>query len=411
MYPISLRQVPLFSTLPEEDLSELTKLLRPRDVTPGSILCQEGQRGDRLYIILEGQVDIIKEMGHENERALSLKGPGDFIGEMSMFERDGLRTASARARSKVQVAEMTHTALEAILRRNPSLAYEVVRELSLRLHETDNAVICDLQEKNLQLETALQNLKNAQDQIVAKEKLEHELMVAQRIQLSILPSELPVVAGFEFGARVLPARAVGGDFFDIIPLSEHQTAVAIGDVSDKGVPAAIFMAMCRSLLRAESHPHTPPAEVLRRVNHHLLGMNEVGLFVTVLYGVLDSQVGKMNYARAGHEIPMVVTPQGKLTLAPQGRGQPLGILPAPALDQQSLQLTPGSTLYLTTDGLADAENEQGRRLGHASLYNAAIASVRPSAQAACNALLEAVAQHQGRAAPNDDITLMTILVR
>ena len=138
------------------------------------------------------------------------------------------------------------------------------------MRESDNAMIYDLKEKNRQLSQAYEELKIAQAQIVEKEKLEHELSLARDIQASILPKDLLCLDDFEFGARMVPARSVGGDLYDFIPLSEDIVAIAIGDVSDKGIPAAMFMALFCSLLRAEVQHIISPAEVLRRVNRHLL---------------------------------------------------------------------------------------------------------------------------------------------
>jgi Serine phosphatase RsbU, regulator of sigma subunit len=118
-----------------------------------------------------------------------------------------------------------------------------VRVLSLRLEQHQNRTIRDLQEKNLQLTQAYEQLKAAQAHLIEKEKMERELEVARGIQQSMVPRKLPHLPGFDFGARMMPARAVGGDFFDFIPLSESTLGIVIGDVSDKGVPAALFMAL------------------------------------------------------------------------------------------------------------------------------------------------------------------------
>jgi serine phosphatase RsbU (regulator of sigma subunit) len=408
MSTLSLRQIPLFSSLAEADLAHLATILRPREVEAGEMICREGQRGDRMYIILAGQVQILKTLDEDDERLLNLKGPGDFIGEMSLFDHAGLRTASARAATAATVLEMTHVALNDLLRQHPELAYEVVRELSLRLRDTDNAVIRDLQEKNLELEKAYRDLLSAQAQVIEKEKLEHELQVAWRIQKSILPSSLPRLAGFDFGARIQPARAVGGDFFDLIPLSSSLMGLAIGDVSDKGVPAAIFMALTRSLIRAEANAYTPPCEVLRKVNAHLLEMNEAGMFVTVLYGILDASNREFIFARAGHEIPWVFDSLGNLVPPLRGRGQPLGILPFPYLEELRLTLKPGETLLLYTDGLPDSQNTDGQRLGYPDLQKLIAARLGHTAQGVCDAIVEALCDRQGSGSQTDDITLITI---
>jgi serine phosphatase RsbU (regulator of sigma subunit) len=209
------------------------------------------------------------------------------FGEMSLLIPDGLRTASVRAHSPVKIMELSCPDFDKLLLRRPSLALELVRELSLRLRDSDNAMIRDLTDKNLELAQAYQELQAAQVQLVEKEKLEHELDLAHNIQQSILPDDLALMEGFDFGARMMPARAVGGDLYDFIQLDQDTVGISIGDVSDKGVPAAIFMALYCSLLRAEALHVSSPADVLRRVNRHLLDLTDARMFVTALYGVLN----------------------------------------------------------------------------------------------------------------------------
>jgi serine phosphatase RsbU (regulator of sigma subunit) len=306
---------------------------------------------------------------------------------------------------------MSHVDFETVLHQQPTLAYEVMRELSRRLRDTDNATIRDLQEKNLQLAQAYQELQAAQAQIIEKEKIEQELQVARRIQESILPRTLPRRRGFDFGARMVPARAVGGDFFDFISFDSHTVGISIGDVSDKGVPAAIFMALTRSLLRAEAHRLDSPAQVLRRVNQHLLDMNEAGMFVTVLYGVLNQTTREFTYARAGHEIPLLFDPHGEVIPLEWGLGQPLGVLDQPALDERQITLPPSSTFLMHTDGATDALNEQGDSFGYDPLQTVVCAHLGEPAQAVCDRVIEAILDYQGASPQQDDVTLVGVCIQ
>jgi len=405
MHEEFLRQIPMFAKLTDLEIAQLAQTMRLREVPSGTVLCREGTRGDHSYIIVSGQVDIVKDLDGE-PRVLSHPNIGDFIGEMSLFDPEGLRTASTLARTDSQVLELNHADLDLLLHQHPMMAYEIMRELSLRLRNTDNAIIRDLQDKNFELAQAYAELKEAHEQIVEKEKLEHELQVAGRIQRSILPNELPQVPGFDLGACMDPARAVSGDFFDIIPLTRDRVAITIGDVSDKGVPAAIFMALCRSLIRAASHAMRSPAQVLERVNKHLLGMNEMGMFVTVLYGVLDRRAGHFRYARAGHELPLVIYPEGHSRYLPQGRGQLLGILTNPVFDERVIPLKLGEMVFLYTDGAPDARDEQGIRLGYEGLSKLAVEKISSSSQETCDNILQEILQRQGRTVQFDDILLV-----
>jgi len=303
---------------------------------------------------------------------------------------------------------MVRADFDLLLQHRPTLAYEMVRVLSLRLNESHNTTIADLREKNRQLARAYEELKAAQAQIVEKERLEKELETARWIQQSMLPRTLPSRPGFDFGALLVPARAVGGDLFDFIPLANDQIGVVIGDVSDKGVPAAIFMALTYSLLRAEAIRSSSPAHVLQAANRHLLGMNKAGMFVTVLYGVLDCPDNHFTYARAGHELPLHLTRSGDLVVPALGLGQPLGLFDAPALDEQSVALEPGDMLLMYTDGATDLLNTQGQRFGPQRLEDVARASRGGSVQAFCDRLWDVLVGHQGSSVQFDDVTLVAI---
>ncbi|HEX9372690.1 MAG TPA: SpoIIE family protein phosphatase, partial [Roseiflexaceae bacterium] len=331
-----LGQLPLFAALPPEELRYLAATLREKVVPHGALLFREGDYGDRFYVVIAGELEIIKALDTASEFVLDARGAGEFIGEMSLLHHDGLRTASVRARGTTRLLEMSRAEFDALLHRQPTLAYEMVRVLSNRLRDANNATIRDLREKNSQLTQALLDLRAAQAQIIEQETLARELQVARSIQENMLPRTLPDLAGFDFGAAMVPARVVSGDFYDFIPLDQSRLGIVIGDVCGKGLPAALLMALTRSLLRAEAMRGGPPIEVLRSVNRHLLDMNDSRTFVTVVYGVLHQPTREFSYVRAGHELPLVVDPAGQVFVPPMRQGQPLGILPAPDLDEQTL---------------------------------------------------------------------------
>ena len=204
-----IRKVPLFASLRGTETQFLAEILRGVEIPAGALLFREGEPGASFDILVDGQVEVIKALGTPDERLLAVRGPGDFFGEMSLLDPDGLRTASVRARTPVCLLEMARPDFDALLQHRPALAYEIMRVLSLRLRESDNATIADLREKNRELSQAYAELKAAQAQIIEKEKLEQELRMAHRIQQSILPGKLPRLAGYDFGALMMPARSVG----------------------------------------------------------------------------------------------------------------------------------------------------------------------------------------------------------
>jgi serine phosphatase RsbU (regulator of sigma subunit) len=403
-----LKKVPLFASLRPAELESLAACLRPVELPAGAFLFSEGERGDRFYIVAAGEIEIIKAAGTPEERILHLRHPGDFLGEMSMFEPDRVRTASVRARSPGKLLELSHADFQALLHRQPSLAYQVICDLSLRARDADNATIEELRRKNLALSKAYEELQAAQEQIIEKEKLERELQVARRIQQSMLPRTLPALPGFDFGALMLPARAVGGDLYDFIPLSRERVGILVGDVSDKGVPAALFMALCRSLLRAEAARSTSPTQVLRRVNHHLLQMNQAGMFITLLYGILHRTQRTFSYARAGHELPLHYARQGQPQPIVMGQGMLLGVFERLTLDEQTLPISPGDTVLLFSDGAIDAIDACNTRFGYPRLQAAVQSALGQPAQAVCNQILQDIQAYHGSTPQADDITLVAI---
>ena len=401
-------QVPLFAKLPAEEHDYLAATLRQAAYSSGTLLFREGDYGDRFYIVLEGELEIIKAMGTASELMLDARGSGEFVGEMSMLNRDNVRTASVRTRGPTRLLEMQHAEFDALMHRHPELAYEMVRVLSNRLRDANNATIRDLQDKNRQLTRAYFDLQAAQAQIIEQETLARELQVARNIQEHMLPRNLPDLADFDFSACMVPARVVGGDFYDFIPLDEERLGIVVADVCGKSLPAALLMALTRSLLRAEASRDGSPSDVLLSVNRHLLDMNDSRTFVTMLYGVLHQRTREFIYVRAGHELPLVVGQDGEIGVPNMGLGQPLGILPQPALDLQTVVIPKGGVLLLYTDGVTEAIDPSGSFFETERLYETARQASGTTAQVVCDRLLEAVTAHRGPAPQADDVTLVAV---
>jgi sigma-B regulation protein RsbU (phosphoserine phosphatase) len=346
-------------------------------------------------------------MGSPDERLLGTLEPGDFTGEMSLLIPDGHRTASVRILEPCSMWVMDRGAFDGLLHRRPGMVYSIVRVLSQRLSATNNATFRDLQLKNIQLQRAFDELKAAQTQLIEKERLEKELQLAAEIQMSILPHTLPRLVDYDFGAYINPARQVGGDFYEIIKLDEDRAVVIVGDVADKGVPSAIFMARTHALLVAETLHISEPAEVLTRVNQVLTQMQQSDLFVTVIYGVLDRRTRTFTYTRAGHEIPLVLTADGVRRM-PHGPGQPVGILDDPVFDTQVIEMPPGSSVLLFTDGMTDCRNPAGKEFGRQRLEDEFAGLTGLSGQGVCEALAIKLGMYQDGSPQDDDVTLVAI---
>jgi phosphoserine phosphatase RsbU/P len=407
-YTTIFHKIPLLSDLPKEEREYLVSVLSVIKLEPGEVLFREGEPGESLFAILEGQVDVLIGIDTPDERLLSRLGPGEFLGEMSLLIPGRTRTASARVSASTRMWKMTRADFDALMIRQPRLAYTMVQTLTKRLDATTMSSFHDLQEKNRQLQKAYDELKAAQAQIVEKERLERELQVAAEIQISILPQDLPQVPGYTFGAAMQPARMVGGDFYDIFIPDPGHVCLMIGDVADKGIPASIFMARTHALIMAESVHGGSPGDVLRRVNDHLVRLGQSDQFVTVLFGVLDVSTGEIAYARAGHELPLLLTPAGEVQTLPQATGQPVGLFDELLLDENSLSLPPGGTLVLFSDGLTDSRSPDGKTFEHAGVHKLLSGLTGQDGQPVCDALVAAVRSFQSDAHQEDDITLVVV---
>ena len=408
MQPRDLSSIPLFASLPAKEIRHLETTLSASRLQAGKVLFHEGHSDDKFYILLEGQVEVVKSLGRPEERILGKREAGNLLGEMSLFTRDGCHTASVRSLTQLRLLKVTRAELDALLHRQPQLAYEIIRLLSRRLEESENITILDLKEKNQRLSEAYEELISAQEQIIEKEKLEKELEISRHIQQSILPGTLPGPHGYEFGALMIPARAVGGDFYTFFKLPNYRLGIVVGDVSDKGVPAALFMALSYSLIRAEAVRTGSPVKALQKVNQHLLQMNSSSMFVTLVYGILDCSSGDFHFARAGHQAPYLLDGKGHLMKVPVSVAQPLGLFDDPPIDEQCIQLPPGGTLLLYSDGITETMDAQGAEFGLDLLNKSMAANRARPAQEICQNLWKDVKAHGGDLPQHDDFTTVVV---
>jgi len=194
-----------------------------------------------------------------------------------------------------------------------------------------------------------------------REREAQELSAARVIQQQLLPKELPSRPGWRVVAYYQPARAVGGDFYDFLELPDGQLALITGDVTDKGIPAALVMATTHSILRGDAPGLVSPGAVLERANDRLFPDIPSHMFVTCLYAVLDPASGRLRYANAGHNPPYVATADGVTEL--RATGMPLGAMPDMTYEENEAYLAPGDSVLLHSDGLVEAHNPSGQMFG------------------------------------------------
>lgn len=250
-----------------------------------------------------------------------------------------------------------------------------------------------------------QLVKEQEAQAEERQRIEQELAVAALIQHTLLPKETPDLPGWHIDAFYRPAREVGGDFYDYIVLDDGRLGVVIGDVTDKGVPAAMVMATCRSMLRAEASRSADPGEVLSAVNESLVPEIPQNMFVTCLYAVIEPWSGHVTFANAGHNLPYVHTVDGVAEL--RATGMPLGLMPDSKYDVQTGTLEPGETMLLSSDGIVEAHSETGEMYGFPRLKKK-VAALDDDG----DIIDTIVADLDGFANPNapqeDDVTLVSV---
>lgn len=199
-------------------------------------------------------------------------------------------------------------------------------------------------------------LRNLKETTIVKEKIESELNVAHTIQMGMLPTEFPARKECDLFAMLESAKAVGGDLYDFFFLDDHHLCVAIGDVAGKGVPAALFMAITRTLFRSNISLSIPLHEAIQRINLSLGRENPNQMFVTFWAGIIDLQTGEMEFCNAGHNFPYLIKKEGSVKKIPQSKGLPLGIFEETNYTTRKIKLLPGEILVLYTDGITEALN-------------------------------------------------------
>ena len=246
---------------------------------------------------------------------------------------------------------------------------------------------------------------SSRDQLVA---LQNELNIAREMQQSILPAQFPRGPDFQVYASMTPARNVGGDFYDIVHLEDNRIGVAIADVSDKGVPAALYMMSSRTLLKGAAIGCESPSQVLDEVNSLLQDDSDTGMFVTLFYGIYDPATNEFTYANGGHNPPLIVHADGSSTVLAMTGGVALGVVPSIQYEQTTVALSPGDTILLYTDGITDATNEEGEFFGLERLQATFAGNPPRDSRAANDAVFEALQNFVGDAAQADDITCLAL---
>jgi serine phosphatase RsbU (regulator of sigma subunit) len=345
----------------------------------GEVLITEGEPGREMYILLDGVIDISAK-----GRPLDRLYAGTVLGEMAMID-DQPRSATATTAIDCCVLAIDRTRFRELVQQYPALATRVMSIMSHRL-------------------------RRLVDEEVKRQRLEEELAVGRRIQLSLVPSTCPVISGYECVAYYSAARQVGGDLYDFItnPERPDELTIAIADVTGKGIPAALYMAVSRTIIRAEAGQDISPAEALQRVNRFIVQDRQSPLFLSAFLTRIHTPSGDFTCANAGHNAPFWYHAATGRATELSVRGLLLGAFGELRPQQEQYSLAPGDCLILFTDGITEARNAAGDFFDEERLQAIIESSHWSTAEELLDAIVNSVAAFAGDEPPADDMTLIVL---
>ena len=348
----------------------------------GDVLFKAGDVADKMFYIARGSLRL-PEIG-------KVVKEGGLIGEMGILSPFQTRTASAVCEEDLETFTITKDDVIRLFHQDSALAFQLV---------------------HLSIKRFIENLRAETE---AKERIQSELRIARDIQAAMLPRVFPPFPDrteFDIFALMEPAKEVGGDFYDFFLIDDKRLCVLVGDVSGKGVPAALFMAICKTLLKTEALNGLTPADILARVNRTLIPDNETMMFVTVFVLILDTETGEMRYANGGHPPPLVSTGPGRFDFLAGPTGTILGAVDGVAYATTTRTLKPGDAIFLYSDGVTEAMNAEQQLFSDERLK----ASLSGGAGEAPDGLIrrarEAVRAFAAGTPPSDDITMVALEFR
>ncbi|MBT9583425.1 SpoIIE family protein phosphatase [bacterium] len=272
--------------------------------------------------------------------------------------------------------------------------------------------VAALAESFLHMErTIQQSVLNLRQTTAAKERIEGELQVARHIQMSIVPKRFPAflqLSQLDIFATLEPSREVGGDLYDFFQLDDEHIFAVVGDVSGKGVPAALFMAVTQTLIKATARQGLGLAELMSRLNNELCQNNEASMFVTLFVIVLNVRTGVVEFSNGGHNLPYLLSPGESPAMLPRSKGMGLGVAEDVPFETRTMTLRPGQALVLYTDGISEAHDPQEELFGEARMVEVFSQLEHTQPRHVVDGLLQAVRAFEAGGAQADDITVLVL---
>jgi serine phosphatase RsbU (regulator of sigma subunit) len=388
-----ISQLQLFSTIAYDAVEAALADCAPSEVPAGAILLMPGQANDSIHLLVSGRLRIHLDSA-DSPDYIPIEEGGCF-GELSII--DGRPVSAYVVADRASRVLVIHESVfwERLIP-HPGVARNLLRVLSERMRANGEIILARMQDK------------------LALEVLQKELSIAQSIQLSMLPAGsrlIPECAEVQAYAIMEPAKSVGGDFYDAFFAAPDLLFVAVGDVSGKGMPAALFMARTITQMRMEVVRRRSPSAVLEAVNRALCEGNDAGMFVTLFCGILEIETGKFIYANAGHNPPLLLGEDGKHGFLKLKKGLVAGIMEESRYASDTLQLAPGQSLLLYTDGVTEAMDPRQALYSEARLLAQLGAGNRDDPRAMIDAVRADMAEFSRDAPQADDITMLALRYR
>jgi serine phosphatase RsbU (regulator of sigma subunit) len=395
----------------------------------GGTIMRQGEPGNFAYLILDGEAEIFVEIP-VGRIPMATLGRHHTIGELGAFT-DMPRTATVVARTDLVTLRVDRDALMSLAADFPAIPLAVIGDLGRRLHsmnrplayltyaagalardEYDPALLTELTDQQGELAAFARVFANMAAEIRDKQQRRREMEAAADLQKSILPGPLApdgAARAVDLHAEMHPARDVGGDFYDYFLVDDKRLVVTLADVSGKGIPAALFMAVSRTVLRSVAG-HDDMAAAMRDANRLLSSENDAFMFVTVFYGVLDLANGVLRWCNAGHNPPYLLRAEGGREML-RATGVPFGADPAAFHRIAESVLAPGDGLFLYSDGITEAFNPAGELYGSARLEHVLGGSQRRGAAEIVAEVLADTTRFAAGAEQSDDITCLALRYR
>lgn len=247
---------------------------------------------------------------------------------------------------------------------------------------------------------------------LARQRVEHDVVAASAVQAQMWPGTLPNIPGFECAAASLPARGVGGDFYDVFPLDQSSWALLLGDASGKGVAAGLVASAVQARVNtAARHARLQPGELMATVDRDVYATTDGARYATAIYAVLDTQQSSLVLVNAGHPSLLILSPGSDHASRIEATGPALGLIEAGRFESRTISLQPGSVVVAVTDGVTEAQNQAGEDFGDDRLTELLMQSPHRTASQICAGILDAVRSHRGSRRDQDDVTVMAVRSR